>query len=528
MERERPPDALVPATPRPMVSPAASVLIVEDDDTIREALAAYLTRAGFMVSQAENGVRGLDVARERAFDVIVSDVMMPEMNGLAFLEQARIIHPDCAVILITGYADLSVAIEAMKKGAADFVSKPFQFEYLEGVIRGILRKRGADKPETREAISERLEQKVQELSMLQSINELMEDLPGAEDIFANLCDMATKICGAGAAAYYLFDRDTNVFTLHKIHPQLSEIGRPGSIRLPRIVADTLARDRQPLRFAEPAGIDFYRSVVGPAADRPRAVVLAPLFVRDEYFGLLSVEDKIASVAFTEDDVSYIRLFLKKAGMAIENRALYETIYNNLISTLHSLVSTIEAKDPYTRLHSDRVTRLAVMIGEEMGCADEDLESLRFTGMLHDIGKIGVSDAVLQKKGPLTAQEFESIKLHPIIGEKILTPLNMMPHERAVIRNHHERWDGRGYPDGLAGADIPFLTRILCLADAYDAMTSDRVYRSGLPHETAMKEIIDNAWKQFDGNVVNAFLSICKRIPNLKSHLDHVIDPKSAA
>jgi putative nucleotidyltransferase with HDIG domain len=205
------------------------------------------------------------------------------------------------------------------------------------------------------------------------------------------------------------------------------------------------------------------------------------------------------------------MLLKKASLVIENRALYETIYLNLVNTLRSLVSTIEAKDKYTQRHSERVTKIALLIARELRCAKEELDVIQFAGMLHDIGKIGVSDAILQKPSSLTKEEYETIKQHPIVGARILEPLGMLPHEKAIIRHHHERWDGKGYPDGLAGRDIPFLARIVSLADAYDAMTSDRVYRKGLTHEMAVTELEVNSWRQFDSAIVDAFKSLCARM-----------------
>ena len=161
-------------------------------------------------------------------------------------------------------------------------------------------------------------------------------------------------------------------------------------------------------------------------------------------------------------------------------ALYENIYENLFATLYAFVEAIEARDPYTKQHSSRVTELAVSIGKEMGCSDEELDLLSFSGNLHDIGKLGIPDSILLKPGPLTGTEFEAIKKHPIIGANIVGHLGLLTAEQKIILHHHERWDGKGYPDGLKGESIPFLSRILSVADVYDAMASDRAYRKKLP------------------------------------------------
>jgi putative nucleotidyltransferase with HDIG domain len=173
---------------------------------------------------------------------------------------------------------------------------------------------------------------------------------------------------------------------------------------------------------------------------------------------------------------------RRAAFVIENVALYENIYENLFATLYAFVETIEARDPYTKQHSSRVAELALSVGKEMGVTHEELDVLNFSGHLHDIGKIGIRDGILLKPSRLTAEEYEIIKQHPIIGANIIGHLGLMSEEQKVIRHHHERWDGKGYPDGLKGEAIPYLARILAVADVYDAMASHRAYRARIPDE----------------------------------------------
>jgi putative nucleotidyltransferase with HDIG domain len=151
-----------------------------------------------------------------------------------------------------------------------------------------------------------------------------------------------------------------------------------------------------------------------------------------------------------------------------------------------------------------VTGIALVLGRELGCSSEDMDTLRFAGHLHDIGKIGIRDSILLKPGRLSAEEFEKIKEHPIIGADILNQLGLWDRERQIIRCHHERFDGTGYPDGLAAADIPFLARILAVADAYDAMASDRAYRRRMEEALILRNIQEGSGTQFDPQVVHAF------------------------
>ncbi|OQY13469.1 MAG: hypothetical protein B6I31_01080 [Desulfobacteraceae bacterium 4572_19] len=207
------------------------------------------------------------------------------------------------------------------------------------------------------------------------------------------------------------------------------------------------------------------------------------------------------------DLYYLSFIAQRAAYAIENIALYENIYENLFSTLYAFVAALEAKDSYTEQHSNRVAELSIMIGREFGCSTEELEILNFAGRLHDIGKIGIRDDILLKQGKLTDEEFAEIKKHPVIGANIVSQLGLWNRERKIIKHHHERFDGQGYPDGLLSDDIPLLARILSVADSYDAMASDRAYRKKMDSKKIISIIKDCSGTQFDPEIVDVFLKI---------------------
>lgn len=242
----------------------------------------------------------------------------------------------------------------------------------------------------------------------------------------------------------------------------------------------------------------------------RALVAVPLFIKDQPFGVICVWRKKDRGSFPALDLFRLEAFSRWASLCIENNALYDTVYRNIMDTFQSLVITLEAKDPYTKEHSQRATQIALDVAEVMGATEAERESLRIAGWLHDIGKIGIQDSILSKPGPLTAEEYEVIKTHPLIGEKILEPLGLLPLERKIIRNHHERWDGKGYPDGLRGEEIPLLVRIFTAADAFEAMTSDRPYRRAKTVEEALRELEVLSGAQFDAEVVEALREIVRR------------------
>lgn len=174
-------------------------------------------------------------------------------------------------------------------------------------------------------------------------------------------------------------------------------------------------------------------------------------------------------------------------------------------TIEALRLAVDAKDSYTRNHSDRVSYYSVMIGKQLGLSDEELEVLKQGALFHDIGKIGIPDSILQKPGKLTDEEYDDIKNHPSIGAKILAPAKIFSDLIPMVLNHHERFDGKGYPIGLAGEDIPLMARIVCVADSFDAMTSDRSYRPRFTVIAALEEIEKCKGAQFDPFVVDAFM-----------------------
>lgn len=195
------------------------------------------------------------------------------------------------------------------------------------------------------------------------------------------------------------------------------------------------------------------------------------------------------------------------GPFMENLLLHERDRGRFFATLEALSSTLDAKDPYTRGHSERVARLALHTGEALDMSDRELENLEIAGRLHDVGKIGVPEAILLKPDRLTDAEFDEIKRHPTIGYEILKGVPGLEHMLPGVLHHHERWDGKGYPDGLAGKETPFQARILAVADTFDAMSSKRSYRDSLDRDFVLKVIRENRGTQFDPLVTDAFLSI---------------------
>ena len=214
------------------------------------------------------------------------------------------------------------------------------------------------------------------------------------------------------------------------------------------------------------------------------------------------QDYISKPFDSVDLVSSMRKVVEKQHLQNDNMQLIETI--------KALATALDARDHYTHGHSQEVTDYAVAIATDLMLPKEEIERIRDAGLLHDIGKIGISDAVLLKPGRLTDEEFMVIRQHPEIGKKILAPVRSLQDKIPLIYHHHERYDGGGYPEGLKGDEIPLGARILAVADAYQAMTSDRPYRKALPQEVAINELEKGKDKQFEAKMVDVFVSILKK------------------
>ena len=235
----------------------------------------------------------------------------------------------------------------------------------------------------------------------------------------------------------------------------------------------------------------------------RSAMCAPLRSREKILGAIHVDTKGSFDTFTEDDLKMLTAIGITAGIAIENMHLYEDLKRLFHSTVKSLVATVEANDQYTGGHSVRVADYATHIAQQMDLADEDVELVQLAAFLHDVGKVSIPEHILNKKGAFDDSEFELIKHHPSKGADILSKIEGMEKVSMIVRHHHERYDGSGYPDGLRGNEIPLASRILGVADTLDAITTDRAYRKKRDIHLAIDEIIRCAGSQFDPEIIRA-------------------------
>ena len=244
--------------------------------------------------------------------------------------------------------------------------------------------------------------------------------------------------------------------------------------------------------------------------QPNSFIVCPLIAENETIGILGADRRSGEKQLTSTDTEFLSIFANNIATLFQRTRLDEEVKSSYASSVRALVQAIEEKDTYTRGHSVRVADWVEKVARQLGLAEEEIEYLKYGSILHDVGKIGIPESIVKSPKRLTEAEYKIIQKHPLKGVEILQPISFMRDHMHLIRSHHERWDGKGYPDGLAGPAIPIGAQIVAVADAFDAMTSSRPYRKGMPPKHAAKEIRKGIGTQFSREVAEAFLTVFER------------------
>jgi putative nucleotidyltransferase with HDIG domain len=508
-----------------------NILVADDESlvrtTLKESLEEIITCE---VHTASDGSEALKTLNSVRLDCCFVDICMPCLDGLALTEKIKEYDNTIPVVIITGHPSLDLAIDTMRRGASDFLVKPFGLKDVAVtfkrvtkeralLIKNIFSKEEIEKKRGIESLNIELQHKIQEVTQLNEVMQELFSVRSSDELFQRIVDIGSKITTSETVSFMVLDREKNKLVMIAATPsKRAWIGR-ASKALGEWVAGKVAEEGAPLLVKDTGDLPSEATHFLREKKKNVSFISLPLKIKGEVFGVLNCTDKKGGVPYSEKDLYFFDFLAKKASLTIENLALYESLSQNLFSTLYTLVETIEARDPYIREHSRRVTDLSVKIAKVLGCSDRDLELLTFAGYLHDIGKIGIRDNILLKQSYLTDEENDIIKLHPVIGANIIKHLGFLHTEQAIIRHHHEHWDGKGYPDGLKGDAIPLLSRIIAVADAFDAMTSDRPYRKAKTRTEALYRLKKDAGKQFDKKVVAAVEKVLRHIPEAVSNIE---------
>jgi HD-GYP domain-containing protein (c-di-GMP phosphodiesterase class II) len=351
-----------------------------------------------------------------------------------------------------------------------------------------------------------LEQRVRELQVLNHVGKLLGQVLPLDDVLKEILRLAREVLHFKSCAVLLPEgEETKVLRIR------AAMGYPeatvGTVRIKKGDGVT----GKVFETGIPRLVDDVTKVTGyiPGIIGGRCEMACPLLARGRVLGVLDAEGEEPG-CFDEASFVLFSTFASQAAIAIRNAQMLERQQMIYYQTISSLANALEARDAYTRGHSERVTGLAVQIGERLGLKTEEMATIRQAGLLHDIGKIGIPDMVLNKPAALSHEERGELQHHPTFGTNILGQLAFMRQASRAILHHHERFDGNGYPSGLVGAEIPLVARVIAVADAWDAMTSNRPYRDAMHDDKALLEIVENSGHQFDPDVVRAFLMLIGR------------------
>jgi response regulator RpfG family c-di-GMP phosphodiesterase len=498
------------------------VLIVDDEKFIRDILADFLGMEGYIVRTAEDGAAALSELRNAHYDLIISDLKMPRMGGIELLDAIGTTAPNALTVIMTGFGTVETAIDAMKRGAYDYILKPFKVEEVIRVVaRGLEKQRlSAENLRLREAVS------------LYKVSEAIAASLSLEEVLATIGDTALHELKGDLVSTWLDDGEGGYFERQRlVQPRGgdSSLPPPGPNVTPTppsgerpapglgVVGSSTEIIPEYGTLSPQAFIDHYaahstlleqgsrggRFFATPPALPVISLVSVPLRMKTRLLGWISACSFTKQKRFNEGHRKLLSIVGSRAAAAIENARLYEDLRATFQQTIEGLARAIDKMDRYTAGHSERVALYATYLAVRLGLPPEVIEIVRQSALMHDIGKIGCV-MNLNKPGKLTQDEYEVFKRHPAYGKDILDPIRFLHPLIPGVHLHHERWDGRGYPLGLKGNDVPLIARIIAVADTYDAMTSDRAYRRALPHEVAVGEIDRCSASQFDPEVAHAF------------------------
>jgi response regulator RpfG family c-di-GMP phosphodiesterase len=477
--------------------------VADDEESVRRFISRVLVHGGYELESAANGRAALARLREQRFDLLITDLRMPEMDGLTLLEECKAAYPDTDVLMLTGYGTIESAVHAMKLGALDFMTKPFGISELEAKVQACLdlrRKRRAS-------------QEPPLVQTLMQINQALTAAPDPEHALEALVRLVERALEPGLVRLTILDSSLGLEGLERCADARLAEACP-AIRVEQIL--DIARRPDAWLFQ-----DYGEK--GDDTDWSGHVLSVPLMSGADVVGGLTLARAADATPFVRHDAELLLVFgfqialsLMAAHAQHQVLALFGDLGRATLSSVEALSEALGVFDPYTREHSRRVAAYARLLGERLGLDQARLEQLAIGALLHDVGKLGVGDETLHKSEALTSAEFDRVKLHPVLGAKILSAIPAFAEAALVVHYHHERYDGMGYPDGLVGEAIPLMARMVTVVDSFDSMTSDRPYRPAVSDAEALQGLAASAGAHLDDALLHVWTDLVRQ----GAHLAH--------
>ncbi|GAB4332313.1 MAG: hypothetical protein Kow0010_18160 [Dehalococcoidia bacterium] len=494
----------------PEATPSSlQVLVVEDDPTLGRLIEIALSRSCGRVTVVRTGADAVRLLGHEDFDAVACDVGLPDISGLRVIAAARDYAPAAGIVAITGLVDVEVAVDAMKAGADDFLAKPFDPQILWHMIQKAIDSR-----------SQRLAAEQAQAYRRLAYTDALTDAPNRRFIDEHIDTALTEAIRDGTPLTVAYIDIDNFKLINDF------VGYTEGDRLLRAIARSLAEIvPKPATFGRFGGDEFVIVFPGHTIAEAAAVIerLRCAVSRIELLngsqvaiatrlsvGLAQYQGQSSPrelIAAAEDEMYLDKAAAPSADAGDSAAAILKV---SSLKSLRNLVKAIDRRDSYTRYHSDHATMLAHRMAVSLGLSEDQRNAIAIGGPVHDLGKIVVPDEILRKPGPLTSEERAQMEEHSTIGAAITSAVTDYETVVDLVRHHHERFDGTGYPGGLSGAGISLPTRIFSLADAFSAMTTDRPYRKGLTTEQAIAEILGGRGTQFDPDLATIFVGMIER------------------
>ncbi|MBI9107286.1 MAG: HD domain-containing protein [Spirochaetales bacterium] len=376
-------------------------------------------------------------------------------------------------------------------------------------------------------LNNELREKVDRLKAINEASRLLVSMGDTDEILKTTMNIIVKVLKFDRALLMLIDKDKEYLEyVHATGVKQDEINKKlKGYRIPLTKTNNIliktTIDGKPIliRNTEKAGLNPDNLIIKEF--QPTSIAFCPLLTSKGAIGILAADRTISNNLIAQKELEHLSIFVNNLAATLYKTQQDEEIKRGYLNTVKALVKAIEEKDLYTRGHSERVSKLAIKIAEEMNLPKEEADFIGIGSLLHDVGKIGIPESIVKSPKKLTAAEFKIIRMHPEKGCEIINPIRRLKAHAYLIRSHHERYDGKGYPDGLAGDEIPLGAQIISIADTFDAITSSRAYRKGLHKNEAVRRISEAEGSQFSPEVTRAFIGVFeKEIKDDDHYLEH--------